>query len=392
MMIVSALFFIFAMICTMPWFSSTTIVFAVFTVLCTIDSIILVRIRNRLIRLLLSLVPAAVTAVAFPGRLGENYVAIILAGLAAIFFTVYMTVGRFNTEYWKSRRTYVALASVSGFITALNILIYVFAGEEVKARMNLPGIIGFTIACAVSGMIILSEMRKGNPDTKWRTMNAGRLILLFAISAAALALLYLGLSFVFSNITPTLGRKAPKQDLEVLKTERIRFFNYSISMDRQDSKDAYKDANENMEDNMPLEEEEHDFPWLAVSIGAFVLIAGTVAVIIIRKRRNGPQVEEVRRSPEEQAQIDKVESIRSIYRQYIAFVRKSGADLTKGSTSADILESSMELGEEAGRELTEDEAALRAIYIRARYGDPSGITADDVAEAARLFATITAQA
>lgn len=390
MMIVSALCFIFAMICTMPWFSSTTIVFAVFTVLCTIDSIFLVRIRNRLIRLLLSLVPAAVTAVAFPGRLGENYVAIILAGLAAIFFTVYMTVGRFNTEYWKSRRTYVALASVSGFITALNILIFVFAGEEVKARMNLPGIIGFTIACAVSGMIILSEMRKGNPDTKWRTMNAGRLILLFAISAAALALLYLGLSFVFSNITPTLGRKAPKRELEELKTERMRFFNYSIAMDNP-NEDAHKDANEeNMEDNMPEEEEEHDFPWLAVSIGAFVLIAGTVAVIIIRKRRNGPEAEEVRRSPGEQAQLDKVENIRSIYRQYISFVRKSGADLTKGSTSADILESSMELSEEAGRELTEDEAALRAIYIRARYGDPAGITDEDVAEASRLLEKITA--
>ena len=389
MMIVSALFFIFAMICTMPWFSSTTIVFAIFTVLCTIDSIFLVRLKNRMLRLLLSLVPVAVTAVAFYGKLRENYVAAIFAGLAAIFFTVYMTVGRFNTEYWKSRRTYVALASVSAFITALNILIYVFAGAEVKARMNLPGIIGFTIACALSGMIVLSEMRKGNPDTKWRTMNAGRLVLLFAVSAAALALLYLGLSFVFSNITPTLGRKAPKQELEVLKTERIRFFNYSISMDRQDSKDAYKDANENMEDNMPLEEEEHDFPWLIVSIGAFILIAGAVTVIVIRKRRNAPEEEEIQRSPEEQARLDKVEKVRAIYRQYISFVRKSGADLTKGSTSADILESSMELGEEAGRELTEDESALREIYIRARYGDPAAITDGDVADAARLLAKIT---
>ena len=391
-MIATILCFIFAMICTMPWFSQLTIVFAVFTALCTAESLFLVRLKNRLPRLVLALVPAAVTAPVFWGRLGGNLVGAILGGLVAVFFVVYMTVGNFDTEYWKARRTYVALASVSGFITALNILIFIFAGEDVKAQMNLPGIIDFTIACALSGMIVLSEKRKGDPDTKWRTMNAGRLILLFAVSAAALALLYLGLSFVFSNITPTLGRKAPKQELEVLKTERIRFFNYSISMDRQDSKDAYKDANENMEDNMPLEEEEHDFPWLIVSIGAFILIVGAVTMIVIRKRRNGPQVEEVRRSPEEQAQIDKVESIRSIYRQYIAFVRKSGADLTKGSTSADILESSMELGEEAGRELTEDEAALRAIYIRARYGDPSGITADDVAEAARLFATITAQA
>lgn len=388
-MIVSALFFIFAMICTMPWFSSTTIVFAIFTVLCTIDSIFLVRLKNRLLRLLLSLVPAAVTAVAFYGKLRENYVAAIFAGLAAIFFTVYMTVGRFNTEYWKSRRTYVALASVSAFITAMNILIYVFAGAEVKARMNLPGIIGFTIACALSGMIVLSEKRKGDPDAKWRTMNAGRLIILFAISAAALALLYLGLSFLFSNITPTLGRKAPKKELEVLKSERIRFA-YGIVTDIP-TDEANKDANEeNMEDNMPLEqEEERPFPWLVLCIGVSAIIAGTVAVIIIRRRKNVPEEETVQRSPEEQARLDKVEKVRSIYRQYISFVRKSGADLTKGSTSADILESSMELGEEAGRELTEDESALREIYIRARYGDPAAITDGDVADAARLLAKIT---
>lgn len=389
MMIVTILCFIFAMICTMPWFGQITIVFAVFTALCTAESLFLIRLKNRLLRLVLALVPAAVTAPVFWGRLGGNLVGAILGGLVAIYFIVYMTIGNFDSEYWKARRTYVALASVSGFITALNILIFIFAGEDVKAQMNLPGIIGFTIACALSGMIVLSEKRKGDPDTKWRTMNAGRLILLFAISAAALALLYLGLSFLFSNITPTLGRKAPKKELEVLKSERIRFA-YGIITDIP-TEEAYKDANEeNMEDDMPLEqEEERPFPWLVLSIGVLAIIAGTTAIIIIRKRRNTPVVEEVRRSPEEQAQIDKVEKVRAIYRQYISFVRKSGADLSKGSTSADILESSMELGEEAGRELTKDESALRDIYIRARYGDPAAITDEDVAEAARLLERIT---
>ena len=388
-MIASILCFIFAMICTMPWFGQLTIVFAVFTVLCTAESLFIVKLENRLLRLALAIVPAAVTAVAFHGRLGDNPVAAVLGGLVAVYFVVYMTVGNFGTEYWKTRRTCVALASVSGFIAAMNILIFIFAGEEVKAQMNLPGIIGFTIACAVIGMIVLSEKRKGDPDTKWRTMNAGRLLLLFAASAAALALLYLGLSFVFSNITPTLGRMAPKQELKVLKSERIRFA-YGIITDMPDDGDSYKDANENMEDNAPLElEEKRPFPWLIVSISAFVLVAGTVAVIIIRRRRKQAPAEEIVRSPEEQAQIDKVERIRAIYRQYISFVRKSGADLTNGSTSADILESSVELGEEAGRDLSGDESALRGIYIRARYGNPAAITDDDVAEAARLLERIT---
>ena len=389
MMIASILCFIFAMICTMPWFGQLTIVFAVFTALCTIESLFLVKMKNRVLRLLLALLPAVAAALPFLGRLGGNLVGAIIGGLVAIFYVVYMTVGNFETEYWKSRRTCVALASVSGFITALNILIFIFAGEGVKAQMNLPGIIGFTVACALSGMIVLSEKRKGDPDAKWRTMNAGRLIILFAISAAALALLYLGLSFLFSNITPTLGRKAPKKELEVLKSERIRFA-YGIVTDIP-TEEAQKDANEeNMEDNMPLEqEEERPFPWLVLCIGVSAIIAGTVAVIIIRRRKNAPEEETVQRSPEEQARLDKVEKVRAIYRQYISFVRKSGADLTKGSTSADILESSMELGEEAGRELTEDESALREIYIRARYGDPAAITDGDVADAARLLAKIT---
>ena len=112
-MIVSALFFIFAMICTMPWFSSTTIVFAIFTVLCTIDSIFLVRLKNRMLRLLLSLVPAAVTAVAFYGKLRENYVAAIFAGLAAIFFTVYIIKSvTFSLDRQNGKRTRLELQPV----------------------------------------------------------------------------------------------------------------------------------------------------------------------------------------------------------------------------------------------------------------------------------------
>ena len=95
------------------------------------------------------------------------------------------------------------------------------------------------------------------------------------------------------------------------------------------------------------------------------------------------------RTPEEQAQLDKVEAIRALYREYIKYVRKGGAELKKGSTSADILESSRELSEDEKKDMSEDESLLREIYIRARYGDPAGITDNDVAEARRLLERIT---
>ena len=391
MIITSILCFIFTIICTMPWFNSSTLIFVLFTALCAIESIFLVRVKSRLLRLIQALVPPLVTFLPSLKWVSSNPVAAVLLGLVCIFYVVYMTVGRFTPEYWRFRRTFVLMVSVSGFLSALNIILYLVVEEATKARINLPGIIGFTIACAISGMIALSELRKGNPDTKWRAMNAGRLVLMFAASAVALALLYLILSFVFSLITPTLGPKAPK-----LKTERIRMpDSYNVAPTYSAGFGGQMVEDDTMKEDKPVElprkEEEQEFPWVLVCIAAAVIVAGTVtAVIIIRKRRKKEEGPQVVRTPEEQAQLDKVEKIRAVYRQYIAFVRKEGADLSRGSTSEDILESSKELKEETA-DLSENESELREIYIRARYGNPDAVTDEDVARACRLLEDITRQ-
>ena len=389
MIITSILCFIFTAICTMPWFNSSTLIFVLFTALCAIESVFLVRVKSRLLRFVQALVPPLVTFLTSLNWVGNNPVAAVLLGVVCIFYVVYMTVGRFTAEYWRYRRTFVLMVSVTGFLSALNIILYLVVEETTKARINLPGIIGFTIACAISGMIALSELRKGNPDTRWRAMNAGRLVLMFAASAAALALLYLILSFVFSLITPTLGPKAPK-----LKTERIRLESVNAAPTYSAAPGGQMVEDESMKEDKPVElpekEEEQEFPWVLVCIVATVVAAGTVtAVIMIRKRRKKTDEPQAVRTPEEQAQLDKVEKIRAVYRQYIAFVRKEGADLSMGSTSEDILESSKELKEEA--DLSEDESRLREIYIRARYGNPDAVTDEDVARACRLLDDITRQ-
>ena len=389
MIITSILCFIFTAICTMPWFNSSTLIFVLFTALCAIESVFLVRVKSRLLRFVQALVPPLVTFLTSLNWVGNNPVAAVLLGVVCIFYVVYMTVGRFTAEYWRFRRTFVLMVSVTGFLSALNIILYLVVEETTKARINLPGIIGFTIACAISGMIALSELRKGNPDTRWRAMNAGRLVLMFAASAAALALLYLILSFVFSLITPTLGPKAPK-----LKTERIRLESVNAAPTYSAAPGGQMVEDESMKEDKPVElpekEEEQEFPWVLVCIVATVVAAGTVtAVIMIRKRRKKTDEPQAVRTPEEQAQLDKVEKIRAVYRQYIAFVRKEGADLSMGSTSEDILESSKELKEEA--DLSEDESRLREIYIRARYGNPDAVTDEDVARACRLLDDITRQ-
>ena len=381
---------IFALICTMPWFRSSTLIFAIFAAFCTVESLFLPAVKNRLLRLLLALVPAAVTFATSISWAKANPVAAVLLALVALYYVVFMTVGRFETEYWRFRNSFIGLISAACFVSLLCLIIYIVMEDAAKDRINLPGVMGFTITCALLGMIILSEMRKGNPDAKWRSMNAGRILILFASAAVALAVLYLVLTFVFSLITPTLGPQAPK-----LKTERIRFQNVSfIGYTPLTNKTGYVSDDESLKEDAPVvvleQEDEQGFPWVLVCVCAFVVIAGAVtAIIIIRKKKAKAVEDAVPRTPEEQAQFDKIEAIRAIFRQYILLVRKEGAEISRGSTSADVLESARELSESEEKSLSEEESALREIYIRARYGDPNGITDEDVSEARSLFEKIS---
>ena len=381
---------IFALICTMPWFRSSTLIFAIFAAFCAVESLFLPAVKNRLLRLLLALVPAAVTFATSLSWAKANPVAAVLLALVAIYYVVFMTVGRFETEYWRFRNSFIGLISAACFVSLLCLIIYIVMEDAAKDRINLPGVMGFTITCALLGMIILSEMRKGNPDAKWRSMNAGRILILFASAAVALAVLYLVLTFVFSLITPTLGPQAPK-----LKTERIRFQNDAIiGYTPLTNKTGYVSDDESLKEDAPVavleQEDEQGFPWVLVCVCAFVVIAGTVTAIIIVRKKKAKAVEDVvQRTPEEQAQFDKIEAIRAIFRQYILLVRKEGAELSRGSTSADVLESARELSESEEKSLSDEESALREIYIRARYGDPNGITDEDVSNARSLFEKIS---
>ena len=381
---------IFALICAMPWFRSSTLIFVIFTAFCTVESLFLPSVKNRLLRLLLALAPAVVTFATSLSWAKANPVAAVLLALVAIYYVVFMTVGRFETEYWRFRNSFIGLISAACFVSLLCLIIYIVVEDVAKERINLPGVMGFTITCALLGMIILSEMRKGNPDAKWRSMNAGRILILFASAAAALALLYLVLTFVFSLITPTLGPQAPK-----LKTERIRFQNDAvIGYTPLTNKTGYVSDDESLKEDAPVvvleKEDEQGFPWVLVCVCAFVVIAGAVtAVIIIRKKKAKAVEDVVQRTPEEQAQFDKIEAIRAIFRQYILLVRKEGAEISRGSTSADVLESARELSDSEEKGLSDEESALREIYIRARYGDPNGITDEDVSNARSLFEKIS---
>lgn len=392
--------FIFAILCTIPLFYRVGGFFAALTAICTIICLLTSKLKSRTGRLLTALIPLVLLIVAkLLSTPDMSLILFLVSAAVLIFFAVFMAVGRFETEYWKFRKTYIGLTATSVFISIIYFFVYLAVEENTKATMNVPGVMGFTLALALTGMFVLTEMRSGNPDAKWRAKNAGRIIAIFSAVAAALVFLFLILSFIFSFITPTLGPHAEK-----LKTERIRFHETRIGYAPQyvpGGKQVSDD--ETVTEDQPLQDPEKmvddSFHWEYIGIG--VLVIGAAAFFVrryLKKKKAEDKNPVEQKSPEEIEQLDNIMSIRSLYRQYISFLRRSGVQIGKGSTSEDILGFSKENAAEAEDEPnpeelekgTEAEEKLREIYIRARYGNPASITSDDVAQATRLLDEITA--
>ena len=391
--------FIFAILCTIPLFYRVGGFFAALTAICAIICLLTAKIKNWAIRLLLALIPFALLVVAMVlGVPAISWVLFIVSSAVLIFFAVFMAVGRFETEYWKFRKTFIILTGISVFVSIIYFFVYLAVEEGTSEIINLPGVMGFTLALAFMGMFVLTEMRSGTPDTKWRARNAGRIIGIFSVAAAALVFIFLILSFIFSFITPTLGPHAEK-----LKTERIRFHETRIGYAPQAIPGGKQVADdETITEDQPLQDPDKkiddSFHWEYIAIG--VLVLGAAAYFIrryLKKKKEQAENPIEQKSPEEIEQLDNIMRIRSLYKQYISFLRRSGIQIGKGSTSEDILGFSKEKASDAEDEPnpeelekgTEAEEKFRDIYIRARYGSPASITADDVQKATALLAEIT---
>lgn len=392
--------FIFVILCTIPLFSDASGFFAAFTAICAVICLLTARIRSLPVRLLSALLPVVLLVLAMLfGFLGMSMLFFVPSAAVLVFFAVFMAVGRFETEYWKFRKTYIIMTAISVFISIIYFLVFLAVVKEARSVMNLPGVMGFTLAQALFGIFVLTEMRAGEPDSKWRARNAGRILGIFSAVAAALVFVFLILSFIFSFITPTLGPHAEK-----LKTERIRFHETRIGYSPQYVPGGQQVSDdETITEDQPMKEiggkVDNSFHWEFVAIG--ILVAGAGAFFICRHLKKKKEEKEnpvEQKTPGQQEQLDNIVKIRSIYRQYISFLRRNGVQIGKGSTSQDILGFSKDLASEEEEEPnpeelekgTEAEEKLRDIYIRARYGNPASITADDALQAAALLGEITA--
>ncbi len=378
--------FIFALLCTMPPFMAFTGIFAFSTVLWTVVCLLDARIKSPIIRALVALISCAAVAFAFWERIVARPIAAAITAAVGIVFSVFMGLGRFDVEYWRFRKTFIKLLAVSAFITAVDIIVYIAVEPATRATMNIEGTAAFTFICALLGVFVLSELRKGDADTKWKAMNVGHIVAIVGLVSAALIVLYLILAFTFSKITPIVGRIAQRRQPNYASYES-RKLPYSQQANTPGGHGEVKDQLEDREIMVPAEDKEDEgFSWWIVAVSSAVL-AGVIAFIVIRYRKRklqGSTQNEKDGLSNGADESDEVTKIRAIYKKYISYVQEKGGELTKGSTSEDVLESSEGLSE-----TTKDlEHRLRDIYIKARYGKAEDVTAEDVEQAARLLDSI----
>lgn len=381
--------FIFAMLCTIPPFGGFTGVFAFSAAIWTIVCLIFSRFENPLARLVPSVLSCVIIALLSLDKISQYPVAAVLTLALGILFSVFMTLGHFEAEYWRFKRTFIGLFSVSALTSAINIVIFIAVNPRTKALINLEGIVGFTFAAALLGVFCLSELRKGDADAKWKAMNSTKIVALLGLMATALILLYLLLAFGFSQITPIVGRIAQRRDPNYATYESRRL-PYSQQTNTPGGQGEVKDQLEDREIMVPKTDEEKEpiNVWIVLAIA--VPVTGVVTFLVVRhikKKKKNAEAEDKNGSKTDRKTTDNVEKIRAIYRQYISFVQKRGGELTKGSTSEDILSSSSEIA----NSVSPKEQELRDIYIRARYAKPEEITAEDVARAQTLLEEISVE-
>ncbi len=393
--IISMMCFVFALISMIPAFTGASWVYAVFLALCLCQEIAIQAVykanKATVLRIILSLIPVAVAA---PLLLlvyeGPRLLPSIALGAMWLWFLVYNARGSFECEYWRFKRTYIAYVAVTLLLCLVSVVFVMAYSVRNNVDINIPAILGFTAAGGLVGFIVLSEMRSGEPDVKWRLMNAARILGIFLLAALVLLLVFSVLRYLLSLIRPVEGPKPVRVEFQ---GEGVKMVHapYGTNLDISDT--AYKDAND-MEDtviNYLEVEEQRGFPWQLVVFG--VLVAALVAFLVwrrlIKRTRKVEKVEE-ELPPEEKERQDKVMKVRVAFKQYIDFVKAKGGEIEKGSTSEDVISIAHE-SEVSTENLSEAERTLREIYIKARYGKASDITDEDVETAQSCLETIVGE-
>ncbi len=393
----------FAILQLFPVLRNARLPLALFAAACFVLGFVIVRVRSKALRLLLSLLPGLCLLLA------GLHPMMLLPGLVWLYYILVMTAGNYAMPLDEYRRHFLIVAVVGLFFLVGNIAnSTIYRGQAVFTESLV-----YMGLCLFLGVLAMREMQMGaSMDLSWRLSN---LLTALGVPLAAVSVslgVFLLLRFCIPGVRylfEPLGR--------LLLWLFHRFFRDGSPMEEMSLSEYLKVTFVN-----PFEEEagvgnpsshiggdaepfsHNPFPiGRAAMIGAYVVLAVlfllAVWLIVSYARRNraldeseelvyeetmddGSPAPRRRKRKGAEAMRGHARQIRRMYLLYLEYIRGRGLTLGKGDTSQDILTRSKEIEERPEAE------RLRQIYIAARYGDPSAVGREQVEEARRCLDAI----
>ena len=365
---------------------------------CFILAFVIIRIEKPGLRFALSLLPG-LTFLMSPFRL-----VLLIHSAAWLYYVLYMTIGDFEVfldEY--RRRSRVML--ITTMVMSCALVVLHFGSDSLFSRRIFNGEMYGVLYFALSVMS-LRGMRLGSGATvKMRATDTAHVIGLPILIFTAFILLSGSvpvITWIFRMITTFLAWLhhlvfPEEESIDIWELEDSApggVEESSIFMPDSKKSDLDEEMMRGKDFYLSLSEQTRTYLIIALLAAALVLIA----VRLIRNRNKvlakaGHNYERTEKMPVEKLPNRKAaepslpqnaRQIRRIYRTYLDHLRSLKVAIRSSDTSEDVLENSS-----ACLDLPEN-AALRNLYIAARYGDPDSVTAAHVSEAKRCLSELKA--
>ena len=389
--------FYFAILSAFPAFGPWQGPMALFLALCYIAARLAVGQASPWARGALALLPGI--ALAFM----EFKFLLFFPGLAWLYFFLTAARGTFALPLYEYRLRYCYMAVACLFFVIANAVnAMLFRGKALSLDC-LIYLTGFLLI----GVFTMREMQMGVAmDRRWRLANAATVLSVVLLAAGLSLALYALLSHskpVISFLFAPLGRlilwllgfiktnNAAAGDVQ--PTPRPTPPPVAVTNPDQGHGSGRLDEMNLVEGSVNAFVDKAYAVGAYVAIGLLVLAGIWLAVQLARRGEPAAEAEgleyeaterggafERRRKPRQEQVRGNAAKVRKIYRDYLELLRRSGVQRGAGDTSAEILAESRRLTPEGGQE----EDALRAVYLKARYSAES-ITDADVAEARRCL-------
>ena len=346
--------------------------------------------RGRLPRILWTLPPLALLAVPAP------LPARILLALGWAYFALSFALDRSGMEYWAYKRAFTVIAAI-----ALGASFLVAAAKTMQVGTP-GGVLGFAAGAIVLGLYTLRAIRMGvTTDPGWKAYSALELIVPPAAGGAIAGALFLLLrhgeklfavliaapfAFLVSLVTTLFSAIFSGRDLEE-SPSNVNEIVPPETFDPPPTGTPAAPSQEALDASSWIDA--HPVPWLGILITLVLIAALVLAVRYLRRSRSArdeassalreEKFRVFRRRARRAPARENAARVRELYQSYLAYVQTHGRVVRSSDTSEEILLAAAAAPEP--QEHPAEEETLRALYIRARYGDGETIRAEDVAAA-----------